>query len=201
MSADISALGTLQPVEPLDLEAYQDNKESNFQLPPKGRYTVQAPDNFTSEAFGRAARSGALTARVDPTIVGPTNGGYTIRFTKVSAKQFKRNGVTVSQLGDYLRACGFKQRLNDEQAQADAVEATANRVYEIEGDWRAYCKHDGWAIEGMERFPSDGSGGHQSWITHPTLKTNEAGEVDLNGTEPLRVLANFVVTRYVPATA
>jgi len=187
--ADISTLGQLQPVEPLDLENYADNRES-APLPPKGRYTVQAPDTFPSPTFGRS-QAGALTAQIDPKIVGPTNEGFVCKFTKVSAKQFRRNGVVVSQLGDYLRAVGLRRRLTDEQEQADAIEQTVNLTYEVEGDWRAYnSKAKRLVAEGMEHFPSDGNGGHLPWIPDPIEK-------DENG-EPVRVRANFVITRYVP---
>ncbi len=199
--ADISALGNLAPVEPLDLENYVDNKEA-APLPKAGKYTVQAPDTFPQTAFGRA-KSGALSVQIDPKIVGPTNEGFTLRFTKVSAKQFKRSGATVSQLGDYLRATGFRGKLSDEQAQADAVEQTANRIYEVEIDWRAYNKETGYSVEGMERFPSDGNGGHIPWTTDPNAyETDENGTVltDVDGNKiPKRLRANAFVSRFVPA--
>jgi hypothetical protein len=200
--ADISALGTLQPVEPLDLENYADNKDF-VAIPKKGRYTLQAPDSFPSTAFGRT-KAGALSVAIDPKIVGPTSEGYTIRYTKVSAKPFKRGGVTVSQLGDYLRATGFRGRLTDEQAQADAVESTSNAVYQADLDWRAYNKDTGFSVEGMERFPSDGNGGHLPFYEDPNdFEKDEAGTIvtDAQG-EPLhkRLRANVVVARYVPAS-
>jgi hypothetical protein len=188
--ADISAIGGNNPVEPLDFSDYADNKEYT-PLPKAGRYTVKAPDAFPSSAFGRT-KAGALSIQVDPVIVGPTNEGYTIRFTKVSAKTFKRGASTVSQLGDYLRANGFRGRLADEQSQADAVEATANQVYEVETEWRAYNKDTGFSIEGMNRFPSDGNGGHLPWVEDPQAKDDQGN--------PVRLRANLIVSRYVPAT-
>lgn len=189
--ADISALGTLQPVEALDLgPEYKDSQEAP-PLPKKGRYTVQAPPGFPPTAFGRT-KAGALSAQIDPKIVGPTNEGYTIRFTKVSAKVFKRQGVSVSQLGDYLRATGFRGRVTDEQAQADAVEQTANAVYEVEADWRAYNKDTGFSVEGMERFPSDGNGGHLPFFEDPNSKDEQGN--------PVKLRANLVVTRYIAAS-
>ena len=187
--ADINALGALYPVEPLDMENYADNREY-VSLPKKGRYTVQAPDSFPSTCFSRS-QAGALTAQVDPKIVGPSNEGYTLRFTKVSAKTYKRQGITVSQMGDYLRAVGFRGRLTDEQALADAIEQTANQIYQVDGDWSAYDSKTRFKVEGMERFPSDGNGGHLPWYPHPSEK-------DENG-DPVRLRANFVVTRYIPA--
>ena len=184
--ADISSLGGLRPVEPLDLENYADNKDY-CPIPKAGRYTVQAPPSF---AFGRT-NAGSLSAQVDPVIIGPTSEGFQLRFIKVSAKPYKRDGVTVSQLGDYLRATGFRGRLTDEQEQADAVEQTANRIYQVDVDWRAYNKDTKYALEGMERFPSDGNGGHLPWTTDPNQK-------DENG-EPVRLRANLAVTRFIPA--
>ena len=190
--ADISALGELSPVEPLDLSNYADNKEFTA-IPKAGRYTVQAPDSFPPAAFGRT-KAGALSAQIDPKIIGPTNEGYTVRFTKVSAKVFKRGGVNASQLGDYLRAVGFKGKLTDEQAQADAVEQTANQTYQVDLDWRAYNKNTGYSLEGMERFPSDGNGGHLPWTTDPNAKDPETGE-------PVKLRANVSVIRFIPATS
>lgn len=187
--ADISALGEMKQIEPLDLDAYADNKEFTG-IPKSGRYTVQAPDNFPPSAFGRT-RKGDLSAQIDPKIVGPTNEGYTIRFTKVSAKPFKRGNVTVSQLGDYLRAAGVTGKVTDEQVAADLVEQTANRVYEVDVDWRAYNTKTGFSLEGMERFPSDGNGGHLPWTEDPNAKDEQTGE-------PVRLRANLIVTRYVP---
>lgn len=188
--ADISALGELKPVETLDLSDanYKDAGEA-APLPKAGRYTVRAPESFPKEAFGRT-KAGALSAQVDPTIVGPSNEGYKIRFAKVSAKTFKRQGATVSQLGDYLRATGFRGRLTNEAEQVDAVTRTAGALYQVDVDWRAYNKTTGYTVEGMERFPSDGNGGHQSWITDPGAK-------DDNG-QPVRLRANLTITRFVP---
>lgn len=187
--ADISTLSGLAPVEQIDLDQYQDAKEG-APLPKKGRYTVKAPDAFPSTAFG-TTKAGSLSVQVDPTIVGPSNDGYTIRFTKVSAKVFKRSGVPASQVGDYLRACGLRGRLTNPQEIADAVEATANRTYEVDVDWRAYNKNTGYSVEGMERFPSDGNGGHLPWIEDPNEKDQEGN--------PVRLRANLVVTRYIAA--
>lgn len=187
--ADISALGELKPVEQLDLDNYADQRAGSFRLAPKGIYTLQAPETFT---FGRT-NAGALSAQIDPTIVGPTNEGFKIRFVKVSAKVFKRGGKSVSQLGDYLRATGFRGILADEQAQADAVESTANSVYQAELDWSAYNKDSKYRLEGMENFPSDGNGGYLPWCEDPTAKDEEGN--------PVRLRANLIVTRYIPQTA
>lgn len=188
---DISALGTLNPIEPLDLDMYKDAGEPT-PLPQKGRYTVRAPEAFPEAAFGRT-QAGALSAQIDPTIVGPSNEGYTLRFTKVSAKPFKRSGITVSQMGDYLRACGFRGKLQNERELVDAVSQTANRMYQVDVDWRAYNKDTKYSLEGMENFPSDGKGGHLPWTTDPNQK-------DENG-EPVHLRANCFVSRFIASEA
>lgn len=180
--ADLSHLGGLNPVEALDMANYADNKESTFRLAPKGRYTLSAPASFPPAAFTRT-KAGSLQIQIDPTIVGPTNEGTTVRFVKVSAKTFERSGVKVSIVGDYLRACGFQGPLNNEQQIADAVESTAGVVYEAKLDWRAYSPNV--SLEGMERFPKLPDGSHQSWIDDPIAK-------DENG-KPKRVFANLTI--------
>lgn len=187
--ADLSHLGGLNPVEALDLENYADNRESTFRLPEKGVYTLRAPDSFPPAAFGRT-KGGSLSIQIDPTIVGPSHEGFTVRFTKVSAKAFQRDGKFVSQVGDYLRACGFKGTLRNEQEIADAVEATAGVLYQAKIDWRAYSK-SGFSLQGMERFPKNADGTYQSWVEDPTLK-------DENG-NPVKVRANIIIDRFVPA--
>ncbi len=143
-------------------------------------------------------KAGALSVRIDPTIVGPTNEGFTVRFTSVSAKVFDRNGSKVSQVGDYLKACGFEGKLTDEQAIADAVESTAGKTYQAKLDWRGYNKRTGYQIEGMEKFPKNADGTYQSWCIDPS----EVGKVDENGRQ-LRVLANLSIPfgGFIPATA
>jgi hypothetical protein len=187
--ADLSHLGGLNPVEALDLENYADNKEkvSSFRLPPKGVYTVQAPDSFPAAAFSRT-KAGSLQIQIDPTIVGPTHEGTLIRFVKISAKTFERNKQIVSQVGDYLRACGFRGTLANEQEIADAIEATANAIYQVKLDWRAYNKRTGYSLEGMERFPKLEDGTHQPWVIDPA----EEGKVDEEGRQ-LRVFANLTI--------
>jgi hypothetical protein len=188
--ADISSLGEMKPVEVLDLDIYNDAK--GFRMPPKGEYTLQAPESFT---FGRTG-AGALSATIDSKIADGDFENIKIRFQKVSAKVFKRGNVNASQLGDYLRACGFRGKITNEQEQADAVEATANRLYKAKLDWRAYCNVDGFSVEGMERFPSDGNGGHLPVYFHPTLKDPE------DATKPLKLRAQLVVPMngYIAAT-
>ena len=199
--ADISALGNLNPAEPLDLDIYKSAQEGPS-LPRKGRYVVKAPESFPPTAFG-ATRAGFLKVSVDPQIVGPTNEGYTLRFTSVSSKPFKRSGMSVSQLGDYLKATGLTSTIaGDPQSQANAVERTANATYQVDIDWRAYNKNTGFQVEGMEHFPSDGNGGHQPWTVDPNdFETDESGVVvkDAKTGKPVnkRLRANAVVVRYV----
>lgn len=188
--ADLSALGQLNPVEVLDLENYAENRAPKFQLPVRGEYTLRAPESFPPAAFGRT-KAGSLSITVDPTIVGPTNEGFQLRYTKISAKPFKRDNVTVSQVGDYLKAFGFKGILRNEQEQADAVEATAGQLYRAELDWRAYNSRTGFQLEGMTRFPKLSDGTHQPWVADPTEK-------DENG-QPVRLRANIIVSRFIPA--
>jgi hypothetical protein len=186
--ADLSHLGGLNPVEQLDFSNYADNKESTFRLPAKGRYTLRAPESFPPAAFGRT-KAGALSIQIDPTIVGPTHEGFTVRFIKISAKPFQRDGKTVSQVGDYLRSVGFVGVLADEQSIADAVEASSGAIYEAVLDWRAYYK-DGFSLQGMQRFPKNADGTYQSWVEHPTAK-DEKGS-------PVRVRANLMIDRFIP---
>ena len=187
----IAELDTLGPSEPLDLDMYPETR--GFTLPSAGEYTVRAPESFPDEAFGRSQASGAVTAQVDPTIVGPTSEGTVIRYTRVSAKKFARRGMPASQLGDYLVACGLRGRVTDDEDNIRArVRETTNLTYLVEADWKAFHKPTGFTIKGMRNFPSDGNGGYQSYVEHPTEK-------DPITKEPLRVRANLVVTRFVPA--
>jgi hypothetical protein len=188
--ADLSHLGGLNQVEQLDFSNYADNKESTFRLPAKGRYTLRAPESFPPAAFTRT-KAGALSIQIDPTIVGPTHEGFTVRFTKISAKPFQRDGKTVSQVGDYLRSVGFKGVLADEQSIADAVEASIGSLYEAKLDWRAYNSKTGFSLQGMERFPKNADGTYQSWVEDPTAK-------DENG-NPVKVRANLIVDRFIPS--
>lgn len=188
--ADLSQLGGLQPVEPLDLETYVSNRKAKFQLPKRGTYTLQAPESFPAEAFGRS-KSGALAVSIDPTIVGPTNDGFKIRYQKVYSTTWKdKSGRTVSGIGNYLAANGVKGTLADEQAIADAVESTAGRTFQAIIDWKA--NRNGFEVKGMENFPLNEDGTYQSWVDHPTEKDENGG--------PKRVFANLEIAYFIPAS-
>jgi hypothetical protein len=188
MTVNISALGNLAPAEPLDLDTYPDVKESKFQLPKKGRYIVRAPEDL-SAAFG-STQAGHLKAQVDPTIVGPTNEGFQIRFANISAKPYPSGKA--SQFGDYLRACGRRGKLSSTQALIDAVAETAGCIYQVDLDWKAYNKVTGMEVKGMENFPVDSNGEPQSWIEDP-------GDVGEDG-RPKRLRANLEVRRFISAS-
>jgi len=174
------------------MEAYAEVKASTFRLPEAGIYTVQAPDSFPQAAYSRT-KKGALSISVDPTILAPTNEGFTLRFTKVSATVFKRDGKNASQVGDYLKACGITGSYSSEQELADAVEQTAGKVYQVKLDWRAYNKNTGFSLQGMNRFPKNEDGTHQSWVEDPSDKDPQTGK-------PVRVRANIQVDRYISST-
>lgn len=192
--ADLSALGTLKPVEPLDLENYVVNRQATkkFQLPPKGKYTVQAPTEFPAEAFTRS-NSGALGIDISPTIVGGAFDGFKIKYQRVYSTTWvdKKSQKTVSGIGNYLAANGVRGVLSDEQELANAVESTAGRTFEVILDWKA--KRNGIEKSGMETFPINEDGSYQSYIDHPTEKDEEG--------RAKRVWANLDIVFFVPAAA
>ncbi len=211
---DLSALGQLNAIEQLDGASYADNQEKSFRLAPKGVYTLRAPESFPQAAFGKT-KNGDLSIQIDPTITGPTNEGYVIKYQKISAKTFDRGGKPASQLGDYLRACGWRGTLTGStpaevtQNAADAVAATAGLTYQAKLDWRAYNKRTGFALQGMERFPKLEDGTYQSYVIDPSEVDQEAskaqgklvGKKDENGKE-LRVWANLEIPfgGFIPST-
>lgn len=194
--ADLSALGQLKPVEPLDLENYVVNRKAKFQLPTKGKYTLQSPESFPAEAFTRS-KSGALGIDISPTIIGPTNDGFKIRYQRVYSTTWKdKSGKTVSGIGNYLAAHGVKGTFNDEQQLADAVEATAGRTYEAILDWKA--RKGQWELSGMENFPTAADGTKQSYVLADG-KDGRPLENDEQG-EPKRIFANLDIVYFIPAT-
>lgn len=188
--ANISELGGLQQVEQLDLDMYPDATLGK-PLPQKGVYTLQTAPEFPPTSFGRS-KKGALSAQIDPTIVEPSeNAGYKLRFSRIYATTYKRNGLTASQFGDYLRACGFRGKLASEQEQADAIEQTANQTFKALLDWEARNNRTGFEVKGMENFPKAEDGTPQGWVVDPN-------ELDAEG-NPLRLRARLVIRQFIPA--
>ena len=186
---DISSLGNLESAKPLDLSIYPDARGGQG-LPKSGRFVVRAPESFSASAFSKT-RAGNLSARVDPTIVGPSDEGYTLRFTNISAKVYQRDGKDVSQVGDYLRSFGITEELTgDPQQAANLIASTAGQTYEIFADWEARHSATGYKVTGMKNFPTDTAGNPQSWVEHPA-------EVDGEG-KALRLRANLVVRKFLP---
>ncbi len=189
--ADLGHLGPSKQTAPLDLANYADNRKAAFKLPVHGEYTLQLSESFPQEAFSRTKKTGALSIALEPTIVGPTNAGFQLRYAKVSATTFQRDGKTVSQIGDALRSLGYTGTAEDEQAQADAIESCAGQLFEAELDWRAYNGKTGLSIEGMSNFPKLPNGEYQSWIEDPN-------DMDEEGA-PKRVPARLYIRRFIPA--
>lgn len=198
MAADIGQLGQLQEGV-LDLDTYSDigggERKPRFQFPKAGRYTLRAPDAFPDEAFGRTQK-GSLSVQIDPTIVGPTNEGLTVRFQRISGTTYERKGQPVSKVGDYLRSCGLRGRLSNEEEVKDAIRSTANTIYEAQLDWRLYAKghaKGGGVLElrGMDNFPKDENGEPLNYIFSET-------QTDENG-KPIRLRANLDIVWFYPA--
>lgn len=193
--ANIADLGNLADVETLDLDEYPDT--GSFTMPTKGKYQVQAPDTFPEEAFGET-KAGAMSVEVSPTLVARYEDGVAkpvtplkLRFQRVSAKVFLRKGLKASQLGDYLRACGVRGKLASDEDRVNAVAQTANRLYDIILDWRAYNKNTGFSVEGMENFEPDGKGGFLPFVKDPNEKDGEGN--------PVRVPARLYIRNFLSA--
>ncbi len=200
--ADLSQLGNLQSTDPLDLPLYQARGTSR-PFPLADRYTARTPESFPPESFGES-KAGFLTVDVSPTIVGGDYDGYKINYTRVSAKTWKnKEGITESQLGRYLKATGVDGVVGGTpQEQADAAEASANKLVSIDADWIARHRESGFELKGMKNFPVvdgkpsrfvklDGTNGR------PLVETvnQVTGE-----TEPLTIRAFLEVTRFSPIT-
>jgi hypothetical protein len=208
--ADLSKLGTLNPIEQLDATIYPDAKEKEFQLAPKGIYNLRAPESFPDAVFGKT-KNGDLSVQIDPTIADGSFAGNTIRFQKISAKTFDRAGKPASQVADYLRACGWRGTIGSPDDAANAVEATAGCTFRAKVDWRAYNKRNpSFVVQGMEKFPKRADGSYQPWVIDPAEMDVEAskkaghpiGKQDENNRE-LRVYANLEIPfgGFVPATS
>ena len=150
--ADLSALGNLQTSDPLDLPLYVTTTQRVWPFPKAGSYIARTPEEFPASSFS-AANSGFLLVDVSPTLVGGEYDGYRVNFTKVSAKTWKnKDGITESQVGRYLKACGINDVIDgNPQAQADLIATTANTLIEVDLDW-VLRKH-GYELRGMKNFP------------------------------------------------
>jgi len=197
--ADLSNLGELLPTSTLDGNTYKTQTTGGFQLPKAGRDTLRSPESFPATSFGKT-NAGNLSITLDPTIVGPSNENFKPRFIKVSAKLYERpkgSGNEVSQAGDYLKSVGYTGNIpGDPQELANLVEQTAGAQYEAILDWEATHRASGFKVKGMRNFPTDGNGGYQNWVAHPSETVmNDKGEK-----EPLRLRANIVIDRFIPRT-
>lgn len=188
---DISQLGGLRQIEQIDFSKYKPVKESTFRLPPAGIYTLQAPERFPDEAFS-ATKNGDLQVQIDPKIVGGPFDGFQLRYIKVSAKPFERDGDTVSWYGDYLAAAGFSGVINTVDDLVNAAEGTANLLYRAKLNWEARNNKTKFKVRGMTRFPKNADGTYQSWVEDPN-------DLDENG-KPVRLPARLVVEKFYTPT-
>lgn len=186
----------IAPTEAVDISVAYPGKAAGRRFPNKGWYTLRTTDAFTSESFVPNKANTALTFQIDPTIVGPTNEGYQLKFSsgRISAKTYARTdrsgkSVTVSQLSDYLKAAGFTGVVpGDEQSQADLVEQQAGSTFDALLDWRAWDPSTQKEVKGMENFPSDGNGGYIPYLLSES-QTDDEGN-------PKRIWANLEIVRF-----
>jgi hypothetical protein len=190
----ISDLGNLQPADPIDLTELAPKGPA---FPRKGRYILRVPETLDPAFTFGSTKAGNLSATIDPTIVGPTNEGYTVRFVKMSAKVYNEKVYgseetrQTSQMAQFLAACGDKRALTGDPEQAvEAVLEQVGKEFPAALDWRAYNKRTGEAVEGMENFTPDGNGGYLPWVL-------DEGDLDDNG-KPKRIRANITVRRFYP---
>jgi hypothetical protein len=165
-------------------------------FPAAGRYTARTPDAFPAESFG-ASKAGFLTVDVSPTISGGDHDGYTIPYTRVSAKTWtNRDGVEESQLGRYFKACGVNAVIDgDPQAQAEMAEATANTLVTIDVDWVARDKGTGYELKGMKNFPKNADGTSSRTILLDGKDGRPTSNDPITG-EPVAIRAFLEVTRF-----
>ncbi|MGE3341539.1 MAG: hypothetical protein AB7J46_06620 [Candidatus Altimarinota bacterium] len=190
---DISSLGTLNPVQPIDLSIVPEAPaKKEFSFPKAGVYEVRAPESFPLEAFS-LTQSGNLGARVDPTILGPSNEGYEVRFQRIYQTVYTdpRTGLETSGIAQYLQAFGVAEKLDGtgEQA-ANLIASTAGQTAKAYINWEIDHRESGFKLRGMKNFPKDENGNYQPWIDSEDVK-------DENG-NPKRLWARAVVTKWIP---
>lgn len=186
----------IAPTESVDIASAYPAKTGR-RFPNKGWYTLRAAEVFTPESFTPNKAGTALTFQIDPTIVGPTNEGYQLKFSsgRISAKTYQRTNRTtgktdtVSQLSDFLKAVGYNGVVpGDAQTQADLVEQQAGKTFDALLDWRAYDPATQREVSGMENFPSDGNGGHLPYLLSES-QTDDQGK-------PKKIWANLEIVRF-----
>lgn len=99
--------------------------------------------------------------------------------------------MNVSQIGDYLKACGVTGVFQTAQDLANAIESTANLPFRAYLDWEAGRKGTPVFVKGMTNFPKNEDGTYQPFVLHPTEKNDDG--------EPKRVWANLVIKNFVAA--
>jgi len=159
MSTDISQLNLQEP-DQIDWAGYQlQSTGGGKAIPPAGTYQGAAPSTFDYQD-----KDGKLVVLMDPiTILGPTNAGYALRFTRVSTKKYSNRNA--SPAGDYLKAQGVPSQPRTNQDYVDAVESTAGRPFQFDLDWEAWDKETQETLaKGMDAFPDNATGGKQPFI-------------------------------------
>jgi hypothetical protein len=159
--SDLSGLNLKQPTK-TDWDNY--NPGSKFMAPPPALgvdgkpvlYYGQVPKTFE---FG-ADDEGNLNALIDPIVLvkgGQGVDGYTIRFTRVSVKPFKKGDkpINAHSMGNYLRSAQVQAKPQTNEEYAAAVRATAGRVIPVTIDWVARNKDTGEEVKGFLNFPED----------------------------------------------
>lgn len=104
---------------------------------------------------------GYLNFLLDPIVLTKAGSydGYTLRFTRASARPFERNGQVMkgnpNKLASFLKAAGLPARPQTNSEYEAAVKAAVGRVFPFVGDWEAYNKDTGERIKGYLNFPED----------------------------------------------
>ena len=194
-TVDISALGNLAPVQPLDLSVIPEQPaRKEFSFPKAGVYEVRAPESFPSEAF-TPTQNGSWGARVDPVVVGPTNEGFEVRYQRIYPTVYTdpRTGLETSSVAQYLQAFGITEKLDGTAQQAiDLIASTAGKTAKAYLQWEIRHAASGFKLRGMKQFPKGINGEPQPWAEHPdeTLKGEDG--------QRLRLRANVFISRWIP---